>query len=58
MNADLFRIFIKIHHAVHDAVVGNCRAFHSELLHTVKVVPDTVGTVQKAKFRVGMKMRK
>ena len=55
----LFPAFlIKIHHAVHDPVIGDRCAVHAQLLHAADVVLNLVGTVQKAVFRMCVQMNK
>ena len=47
---------VKFDHAVHGAVVGDRRAVHAQLLHPGHIFFDFVGPIQKAVFRMGMKM--
>ena len=49
---------IKIHHAVHDAVVGNRRTVHAQLFYPRDIILNLVGAVQEAIFRMCMQMRK
>ena len=49
---------VEINHAVHDTVVGDGGAVHSQLLHSGHIFLYFVGTVQKRILRVDMKMCK
>ena len=46
LDSSRFRLFIKIHSAVHNAVVGNCHGIHTQLNRTVKQVVKTACTVK------------
>ena len=58
IDAGLFCLFIKIDHAVHDAVIGNGRCRHAEFFDPAYVLGDLIGTVQERILRVDVKMRK
>ena len=47
LDACLFCRFIKIDHAVHDAVIGYGRAVHSKLFDSLYIFFDLVGAVQQ-----------
>ena len=49
---------VEIDHAVHNAMVGDCRAVHAQLLDPGYVLLDLVGTVQQRIFCMNMKMCK
>ena len=58
MNAAPERLLIKVHHAVHHAVVGDGARVHAQRLHAVKQVADAVRAVQQTVFGVHVKMCK
>ena len=49
---------VEIHHAVHDAVVGNCDGILSKLACAFGNLRDAAGAVKQAVFAVQMKMNK
>ena len=58
MNAALERLLVKIHHAVHHAVVGDGARVHAQRLHAVEQIADAVRAVQQTVFGVHVKMCK
>ena len=56
LDARFFGRFVKLHTAVHDAVVGAGDGRLPALLHAVHQLVDAAGTVQQAVFRVDMEM--
>ncbi len=53
-----FRFLIKINHAVHNAVVGDCGAVHPQFLNPLHIFLYLVGPVQQTVFRMHMQMGK
>ena len=45
-------LFVKIHSAVHNAVVGNCNGIHAQLNRTVQQVIKAACSVKQAVFRM------
>ncbi len=58
LDPGLFAGFIKIDHAVHDAVIGNRRAVHAEFPDALYIFFDLIGAVQQRIFRVDVQMCK
>ena len=56
VNAALFRLGIKIHHAIHHAVVGDGAGVHAQLFNAVEQWADAVCAVQQAVFGMQVKM--
>ena len=54
----LFGRFIKIDHAVHDAVIGDGSAVHAKFLDALYIFFDLVGSVQQRVFGVDVQMCK
>ena len=56
MDSALLCLGIKIHHAVHGAVVGDGAGVHAQFFDAVEQRPDAVCAVQETVFGVQMKM--
>ncbi len=52
MDALLDAFFVKFHHAVHDAVVGDGKALHTQFLGAGDKGLDAAGAVQQGIFGV------
>ena len=58
LDPRLFGCFIKIDHAVHDAVIGYGSAVHAKFLDALNIFFDLVGSVQQRVFGVDVQMCK